>query len=116
MFIKKLFSGCAGRLEFSIYFLLEIIAQVSISYLNANKNYADKTVLYQFYASLIFLITFIPIQAATTRRLRDIQINTGWIFVNFIPVVNFLFKIYLCFPKSKIGKKLSHDINQIARK
>ncbi len=54
-----------------------------------------------FYNYLLLLITFIPIQAVTTRRLRDLKINGGWIFVNFIPIVKVPFKVYLLIAKSK---------------
>jgi uncharacterized membrane protein YhaH (DUF805 family) len=40
----------------------------------------------------------------TTRRLRDLKINGGWIFLNFIPGINVLFKIYLSFAKGKLIK------------
>ncbi len=101
MTVNKLFSGRAKRFEFSICLFFEIIIQVVIFYLDFHKNLNDRTVIYMFYNYLILLITFIPIQAITTRRLRDLGINGGWIFLNFIPIINIPFKAYLLFAKSR---------------
>ena len=90
-------SGKAGKVEYFIYLFIQLIAGVFIIYLNANTNWADKTIMNLFYIYLIFLIIFIPIQAVTTRRLCDLKINRSFVFINFIPGINLLFKIYLTF-------------------
>ena len=101
MTVNKLFSGRAKRFEFSICLFFEIIIQLVILYLDNHKNLNNRTVMYMFYSYLIYLITFIPIQAITTRRLRDLRINGGWIIINFIPIINIPFKVYLLIAKSK---------------
>ncbi len=101
MDVKNWFSGRAKRVEYLIYIVIEIIANIVVLYLNKNVSLDDRTVIYLFYIYLIILIFFIPIQAVTTRRMRDIGINGGWIFLNFIPIVNVIFKIYLCLANSK---------------
>jgi hypothetical protein len=40
-------------------------------------------------------------QAAVTKRLRDMNLNPGFIFINFIPILNLVFRIYLCVAKQK---------------
>ena len=106
-FIRKLkyylfsFSGYAGRLEFSLYFLIGIVCSFYILNLNANTNWNDKTVINLFYIYFLILISFIPIQAATTRRLRDLGLNTAWIIINFIPALNLIFAILLSILKGK---------------
>jgi len=110
-FIKKIiyyyssFSGKAGRVEFSFYLLLEIIANLFAIYLFANFSLDDATIIHLFYNLLIILITLIPIQSATTRRIRDLDINCGYIFINFIPIVNIIFKVCLLTIKGRNKSK-----------
>jgi len=99
--MKKLFSGRAGRIEFSIYLFVELIAEVVVYYLDSHKSLNDKTILYLFYTCGILLLTFIPIQAVTTRRLRDLNINGGWIVINLIPILKVPFKVYLLIAKHR---------------
>jgi uncharacterized membrane protein YhaH (DUF805 family) len=105
--IKKLlfyfssFSGKAGRLEYSIYFLINILSWNLIFYLYNNTNWNDDTLIYIFYIYLILLLKLIPIKAAATRRLRDLNQNTGLIFITFIPIINIVFEIALLFIKGK---------------
>ena len=98
------FSGRAGRLEYSIYFIFNLLCTFYILELHANTNWNDKTILNLFYIYIIVLISFIPIQAATTRRLRDLNLNTGWIIINLIPTVNLVFSIILLIVKGKNRK------------
>jgi uncharacterized membrane protein YhaH (DUF805 family) len=95
------FSGQSGRVEYFIYLIIETVAKLFALYLNENKSLDDKTIIYIFYVNLIILMTFIPIQAVTTRRLRDLKINRGFIFINFIPLINIFFKLYLAIAKRK---------------
>jgi uncharacterized membrane protein YhaH (DUF805 family) len=95
------FSGKAGRLEYFIYIFFQVIAYVVIFHLYSKTNWLDKTILNLFFIHLTFLVIFIPIQAVTTRRLRDLKINRGLIFINFIPMINMLFKIYLILAKNE---------------
>ena len=100
-FFKKIFyyysnfSGKAGKLEYFIYIFMQFISGLIILYLNSKINWIDKTILNLFYMYLIFLLTFIPVQAVTTRRLRDLGISINLVVLNFIPIINILFKVYL---------------------
>ena len=64
-------------------------------------NLDNEKILNLFYVDLILLLQFIPMQAVATRRLRDLNINTTLIIINFIPIVSLLFKIYLSLAKPK---------------
>lgn len=99
------FSGKAGKVEYLIYLFIQLISGVIIINLNAITNWTDKSIMNLFYIYLIFLILFIPIQAVTTRRLRDLEINRSLVFLNFIPGINILFKIYLTLANSKNRKR-----------
>jgi uncharacterized membrane protein YhaH (DUF805 family) len=101
MLIKKMFTGRAGRLEFLVYLLIEIIINIVLLYLKDNTNLDDEQIMYIFYSCLLLLIPFIPLQAVATRRIRDLRLNGGWIFINFIPIINIPFKIFLCIAKGK---------------
>lgn len=64
-------------------------------------NLDNEEILNLFYVDLILLLQFIPMQAVTTRRLRDLNINTTLIIINFIPIISLIFKIYLAVAKPK---------------
>ena len=72
-----------------------------IIYLNTQINWNNETIIYLFYIDLILLLKLIPLKAAATRRLRDLNLNTGLIVISFIPVVNVIFEILLLFKKGK---------------
>jgi uncharacterized membrane protein YhaH (DUF805 family) len=93
--------GKSDRLEFGIYLLVEIIANFLLLYLENNLSLNDKSIINWFYILLILNIYYIPIQAATTRRLRDSGISTVLIILNFIPIFNIFFKLFLLFKKTK---------------
>ena len=93
--------GKSGRLEFGIYLLIELFANFLILYLKSNLSLNDKTIINWFYILLILNIYYIPIQAATTRRLRDLGINSLLIIFSFIPIFNIFFKLFLFFKKTK---------------
>lgn len=46
-------------------------------------------------------MTFVPMQAATTRRLRDLSANSVFLIFNFIPVLNIAFTVFLLLAKKK---------------
>jgi uncharacterized membrane protein YhaH (DUF805 family) len=106
-YLKKLiyyysnFSGTAERLEYTIYIVFHILTQILIIDLYLKTDWNDRTIVNLFYIWLIVLITFIPIQAVTIRRLRNLKINGGLIFINYIPGIKILFKLYLMLAKAK---------------
>jgi uncharacterized membrane protein YhaH (DUF805 family) len=103
------FSGKAGRFEYSIYFILNVISYLGILYLNSKKSLDDKTILYLFYICLIFLLKLIPMMAAATRRLRDLNLNTGLVIIIFIPILNLIFEIFLMTKKGKNSNLMNSD-------
>lgn len=95
------FSGKAGRVEYGIYWFMNIFTWIFILYLNEKTNWHDKTIIYLFYIYFILLLKLIPINAAKTRRLRDLDLNTGLILISFIPIVNMFFDLFLLFKKGR---------------
>jgi len=99
IFFYSSFSGKSGRLEFGIYFLVNVIIYFTAIFLHQTINLDNEKVLNFFYICFIILFTFIPIQAATTRRLNDLNANPAYLIFNFIPILNFVFKIFLLLAK-----------------
>lgn len=69
-------------------------------YRNVNLN--NEKILNIFYSCLILLLTFVPMQAVTTRRLLDLNANGTFVIFNFIPVLNIVFVIFLLLAKKPI--------------
>jgi uncharacterized membrane protein YhaH (DUF805 family) len=103
MLAKRIFSfkGKANRFEYSICFIVELIENLVLIFLFRKITHQSETFINICYIWLIHNCLFLPIQATITRRIRDIGINGGYIFLNFIPIINCFFKIYLLFKKSK---------------
>jgi len=97
-------NGKSGRIEYGIFLLIDVIANFSVLYLNKNMSFNDKTIINLFYIWLILNFIFVPIQAVSTRRLRDVGINATTIVLNFIPIVNIFFRLFLLFKKAKIHR------------
>ena len=102
-FFKSIFSfeEKANRIEYLIYLIIEIIMIIVILNLFDKVTKESETFINICYIWLVFNILFLPLQAVTTRRLRDIGINRGYIFFNFIPMINIFFKLFLLFKKGK---------------
>jgi uncharacterized membrane protein YhaH (DUF805 family) len=94
-------TGKSNRIEFGIYLFFEIIAVIYVLYLNKNMSFENETVYNLFYTWIILNFIFVPINAVSTRRLRDIGINRGMIFLNFIPIINIFFRVFLLTKKGR---------------
>lgn len=101
LFFYSSFSQKSGRVEYAIYcsgtFFMSWIALD----LYRSVNLDNEKILNIFYTCLIILVTFVPMQAVTTRRLRDLHANPIFIIFNFIPILNIAFIIFLVFAKRK---------------
>ena len=93
--------GKSGRLEFGIYLLVNIIANLLVLYLIKNTNWGNKTVINLFYTWIILNVLFVPFHAVTTRRLNDLGKNKMLIILNFIPIIKMFFSLFLFFKKTK---------------
>lgn len=102
-FFKRIFSfeGKSNQFEFLMYLIIEVIENFVIINLFNDITKKSETFINICYIWLIYNILFLPIQAVTTRRLRDIGINRGYILFNFIPLINVFFKLFLLFKKGK---------------
>lgn len=106
-FFSASFSGKAGRIEYGFYLLFSILCGWFALYLNSKVDLNNEKILYLFYDCLIILLVLVPMQAAATRRLRDLNANPTFIIFNFIPVLNIGFAIFLLLAKSKISKTIT---------
>lgn len=102
LFFYSSFTEKSGRVEYAFYCLVTLIISYLAIYLQRNVNLDNEKILNIFYTCLIILMTFVPMQAATTRRLRDINANPTFVIFNFIPVLNIAFTIFLIIAKKKL--------------
>jgi uncharacterized membrane protein YhaH (DUF805 family) len=113
------FSGKSGRMEYAIYQLFFLIINLIVFDMATKINFMTNDVLYLFYVWILILITFIPNQSVTVRRINDLSLHRGLIFFNFIPIGAIFFKIYLLISIGKTGrdkienKKYKNDISEI---
>lgn len=102
LFFYSSFSGKSGRIEYAIYCSVFLLMSCLALDLQRSVDLDNKKILNIFYTCLILLMTFVPMQAATTRRLRDLNANTTFVIFNFIPILNIAFTIFLLFAKKNI--------------
>lgn len=92
-------SRCA-RSEYGYYILFNIVLVLVIYSMN---NIAENK-LALFYNLCIFqLVFFVPMQAVTIRRLHDLGMKWYFFLLNFIPLVNFFFSLYLLITAGERG-------------
>jgi uncharacterized membrane protein YhaH (DUF805 family) len=101
LFFYSSFTGKSGRIEYAIYCSCNILMYWLALDLYRNVNINNEKILNLFYICLIILMTFVPMQAATTRRLRDLSANSVFLIFNFIPVLNIAFTVFLLLAKKK---------------
>jgi uncharacterized membrane protein YhaH (DUF805 family) len=92
-------NGKSGRIEYGIYLLVNIIANLFVLYLFNNTNWGNKTVINLFYIWIILNVLFVPFHAVTTRRINDLGRNKMLIIFNFIPIIKNIFNLFLLFKK-----------------
>lgn len=101
LFFCTSFKDKAGRTEYGIYVFCFLLIYYFVLNLHRQVNLDDERILKIFYQCLIILFSFIPIQAVTTRRLRDLKANPAFVIFNFIPVLNIAFAFFLLLAKRK---------------
>lgn len=101
MFFCTSFKDKAGRTEYGIYIFCSLLIYYFALHLNRQVNLDDERILNIFYQCLIILFSFVPIQAVTTRRLRDLNSKPIFVIFNFIPVLNIAFAFFLLLAKRK---------------
>ncbi|OMQ09155.1 DUF805 domain-containing protein [[Flexibacter] sp. ATCC 35103] len=105
LFFYSSFKTKSGRVEYGIYFLVNVLLTLLALDLYRNVNLNNEKILNIFYSCLIVLVTFVPMQAVTTRRLRDLTANPTFVIFNFIPILNIAFIIFLLLVKKAITSK-----------
>ena len=83
------FSGRAARSEFWWFFLFVIVVVNIVNFV---------LVAISEIFGLIILALILPHLAVTVRRLHDIGWSGWWVLLGFIPFLNFLLLVFLCFP------------------
>lgn len=86
------FSGRATRREYALSILLMLVLfYAAIFFFNFIDSYYLKAIINS--KTMIFFL-FIPFNAVTVRRIRDLGYNGGFVFLNFIPYINLI--LILC--------------------
>lgn len=101
LFFYCSFTEKSGKIEYAIYSSATFLLSYLAIDLHRNVNLENEKILNIFYNCLIILIIFVPMQAATTRRLRDLNANPAFVFFNFIPILNIAFTVFLLLAKRK---------------
>lgn len=101
------FSGRATRSEYGIWLFFMFLMFIVVSLFAYSIN--DNLIRALDFQIFIFLL-FIPLQAVTVRRIRDLGFNGGYIFLNFIPYINFLLVLVLLIVKGE-NKKNAYGEN-----
>ncbi|TDP02890.1 DUF805 domain-containing protein [Flavobacterium sp. 245] len=99
IFFYASFSEKSGRIEYGLYAFFTILLHALALHLHRTIDLNNETILHFFYCCFIVLFTFVPMQAVTTRRLRDLNVNPAFLVFNFIPVLNLTFIAFLLFAK-----------------
>lgn len=107
-FFSCSFSEKSGRVEYGIYSLACTFMNYLALDLLQNVNLDNEKILNIFYSCLILLLTFVPMQAVTTRRLNDLTVNPTFVIFNFIPILNLLFAVFLLLVKKNLNNKLTN--------
>ena len=95
------FDSRSTRSEYGYYILFNIIL-VSVIY---SMNILIENKMASFFNLCIFqLIFFVPMQAVTIRRLHDLGMKWHFFLLNFIPLVNFFFALYLLITEGEKGR------------
>ena len=104
------FSGRATRNEYGswVFFMFLMLIVVSLF-----AYFIDDNLVRALNFQILIFLLFIPIQAVTVRRIRDLGFNGGYIFLNFIPYVNFLLILSLLILKGE-DKKNAYGENPYA--
>jgi uncharacterized membrane protein YhaH (DUF805 family) len=94
------FSGRATRTEYGYYILFNIIVVLVICLMN---RMADNKLDLFFNLCVFQSVMFVPMQALTIRRLRDLGMKWQFFLWNFMPFFNFLLVIYLLLTPGQRG-------------
>jgi uncharacterized membrane protein YhaH (DUF805 family) len=93
------FSGRATRIEYGVSLLVMLLLSVAIIFFsNLTSSYFLKAFLNPTTLAFFFII---PLSAVTVRRIRDLGYNGGFVFLNFIPYINFIFILCLLIVKGE---------------
>ncbi len=79
------FSGRARRMEYWMFVLFCIFIGFSIGLIEAT------------FITVFAIFNFLPSLAVSVRRLHDQNMNGWWVIASFIPIINILFLIFMCF-------------------
>ena len=93
------FSGRANRLEYGIWIIFVIFILAFVI-----RRFTSNYLVLVFDSRVLDFLLIIPLSAVTARRIRDLGFNGGFVFLNFIPYVNFLLVLSLLIVKGEDKK------------
>ncbi len=90
------FSGRARRMEYWMFVLFCILMMLFLSFIESA-------------LAALIIFNFLPSLAVSVRRLHDQNINGWWVIASFIPIINILFLIFMCFSGTKGKNRYGAD-------
>jgi len=95
------FSGRATRQEYGVWLIFVILILIVSPLI---PHFTSNYLALVFNSRVLGFLLIIPLSAVTVRRIRDLGFNGGFIFLNFIPYVNFLLVLSLLIIKGENKK------------
>lgn len=84
------FKGRARRQEYWSFMLLHVIVIAVISFLERYFAIANPEIHFGKITALYLLVSFVPMQALTVRRLHDSNHSGWWIWLKLLPLLGWL--------------------------
>jgi uncharacterized membrane protein YhaH (DUF805 family) len=89
------FSGRAPRKEFWLFALFYVVASVLLNIMDIFLDTIHPEMGFGYLYGLFYLLTLIPYFAVAVRRLHDTNRVGWWLLVGFVPILGFLYLIFL---------------------
>lgn len=98
------FNGRANKTEFWQYVLVYMLISIALSLLmSIFARVGVLRVLFMIVNTVVMLALIIPSLAVSIRRMHDIGKGGGWVLINLIPLVGFIWFIVLAVQDSEPG-------------
>lgn len=92
------FKGRAHRKEFWMYFLVFIILAVIVAFVEAALELPQDLL-----TGLFSLALLLPTLGIQVRRLHDVNKSGWWVLINLVPILGFIYLVYLLAQKGDEG-------------
>lgn len=113
------FEGRSGRREYWIYFLFYVVACAVLAIIDNMIFGASRSITsgagwsmsggFQPLTSIFAVVSLVPGIAVTVRRLHDTGKSGWWALVGLIPLIGWIWVLFLCAAKSEPGANAYGD-------